>query len=166
MSAPRVTVGIPVYNGEAYLSQSISSILAQTFTDFELIISDNGSTDGTEQICREYAAKDHRIHYHREETNRGAAWNHNRLVELARGEYFKWQCADDLGAPQMIAECVAELDANPELVLCYGQFIRIDRSGQNLGAKVSRVKGLASAPERLHSLIHRRDSCEEIYGLM
>jgi glycosyltransferase involved in cell wall biosynthesis len=166
MPAPRVTVGLPVYNGEAYLSKAIDCILAQTFTDFELIISDNCSNDGTEQICREYAAKDSRIRYYREEVNRGAAWNHNRLVELARGEYFKWQCADDLCAPQMIADCVAELDSNPELVLCYGQFVRIDRNGRDIGVKTSRVKGLESPHARFHSLIHRRDSCEEIYGVM
>lgn len=166
MSVPRVTVGIPVFNGEVYLSRAIESVLAQTFTDFELLISDNGSTDRTESICRQYAAQDSRIRYYREEVNRGAAWNHNRLVELARGEYFKWQCCDDFCAPQMISTCISELDQNPNLVLCYGQFVRIDKNGAVLGTKISRVQGMASAHERFHSLIHRRDSCEEIYGVM
>ena len=166
MSLPRVTVGIPVFNGESYLSQAIDSVLAQTFTDFELIISDNGSSDRTEEICRHYAAMDPRIRYYREEVNHGAAWNHNRLVELARGEYFKWQCYDDLCAPEMIARCVSELDRNPDIVLCYGQFVRIDKSGEILGTKHSRVQGTAPALDRFHSLIHRRDSCEEIYGVM
>jgi glycosyltransferase involved in cell wall biosynthesis len=166
MSSPRVTVGLPVFNGEAYLPQSIESSFAQTFNDFELIIYDNCSTDGTEQICRQYAAKDNRIRYFREEVNRGAAWNHNRLVQLARGEYFKWQCCDDFCAPQMIATCVAELDRHPEIVLCYGQFVRIDKNGETLGTKTSVVKGMASPHKRFRSLIHSRDSCEEIYGVM
>jgi glycosyltransferase involved in cell wall biosynthesis len=166
MASPRVTSGIPVFNGEAYLSRAIDSVLEQTFTDFELIISDNGSTDSTSQICREYAAKDGRIRYLREEVNRGAAWNHNRLVQLARGEYFKWQCCDDYCAPHMIETCVTELDRDPSVVLCYGQFVRVDKNGDILGTKASVVKGMASTGERFHSLIHRRDSCEEIYGLM
>ena len=166
MSLPRVTVGIPVFNGETYVSQAIESILGQTFTELELIISDNGSTDQTEQICRQFAAKDGRIRYYREEINRGAAWNHNRLVELARGEYFKWQCCDDFSAPEMIARCVSELDRHPELVLCYGQFVRVDKNGGILGVKDSTVQGMASASQRFHSLIHRRDACEEIYGVL
>jgi glycosyltransferase involved in cell wall biosynthesis len=165
MSLPRVTIGIPVFNGEAYISQAIESILGQTFTEFELIVSDNGSTDKTEQICRQFAAKDQRIRYYREEMNRGAAWNHNRLVELARGEYFKWQCCDDFSAPHMIARCVSELDRDPDLVLCYGRFVRIDKNGAILGTKDSTVKGMASLSERFHSLILRRDACEEIYGV-
>jgi glycosyltransferase involved in cell wall biosynthesis len=166
MSLPRVTVGIPVFNGETYVSQAIESILGQTFAEFELIISDNGSTDETGQICRQFAAKDGRIRYYREEINRGAAWNHNRLVELARGEYFKWQCCDDFSAPEMIARCVSELDRDPELVLCYGRFVRVDKHGAILGVKDSTVQGMASVPQRFHSLIHRRDACEEIYGVL
>ena len=67
----RVSIGLPVYNGEAFLTESIESLLAQTFDDFELIISDNASTDGTEEICRSFAAADARIQYHREPTNQG-----------------------------------------------------------------------------------------------
>jgi cellulose synthase/poly-beta-1,6-N-acetylglucosamine synthase-like glycosyltransferase len=84
---PHVSVGLPVFNGERYLRQAIESIQSQT--DLELIISDNASTDATEGICREYATRDPRVRYYRSDQNRGAAWNHNRVVELARGEYFK-----------------------------------------------------------------------------
>jgi hypothetical protein len=92
---PRVSVGMSVYNGERYVRQAIESILSRTFPDLELIISANASSDATEGTCRDYAAKDPRLRYYKSHRNRGAAWNHNRVVELARGEYFKWQCYDD-----------------------------------------------------------------------
>ena len=85
-SAPRVSIGLPVYNGERYLAQSIECLLGQSFTDFELIVSDNASTDSTPAIVRRYAEKDSRVRWFRSETNRGLAWNFNRVVELARGE--------------------------------------------------------------------------------
>ena len=100
---PRVSIGLPVYNGERFLPQALDSILAQTFEDFELIISDNASTDTTEEICRTYATQDQRIHYHRHEQNRGAAWNFNYIVPLARGEYFKWAADDDSGFFEIFA---------------------------------------------------------------
>jgi glycosyltransferase involved in cell wall biosynthesis len=173
-SSPRVSIGIPVYNGERFLAESVESILAQTFEDFELIISDNASTDRTEEICGSYAAKDSRIQYHRSETNRGAAWNHNRVFQLSSGVYFKWQCHDDLCHPDFLKECIAVLDRVPSAVLCYPRFGRIDEDGRPVTATnspwpavaSSSVNGLASPHERFRSLIYRRDSCEEIYGLM
>lgn len=86
---PQVSIGMPVYNGEQFLKDALDSILAQTFDNFELIISDNTSTDNTQEICKAYSAKDQRICYYRNEKNLGAAWNFNRVFELARGEYFK-----------------------------------------------------------------------------
>ena len=74
---PRVSIGLPVYNGEVYLSGALDTLLGQTFTDLELIISDNASTDRTPEICRSYAARDHRVRYIRHEVNRGVPWNHN-----------------------------------------------------------------------------------------
>ena len=82
-SNPRVSIGLPVYNGENYVTEAIGSLLAQTFTDFELIISDNGSTDSTPEICRDFAKRDSRVRYFRHEVNQGAAWNFNRTLELA-----------------------------------------------------------------------------------
>src|SRR5215207_1517689 len=107
---PRVSVGLPVYNGENYLAEAIDSVLAQTYQNFELIISDNASTDSTEEICRDYAARDRRIRYFREPQNRGAAWNFNHTFELARGEYFKWVAHDDVIGPQYLARTVDQLD--------------------------------------------------------
>ena len=92
---PLVSVGLPVYNGERYLREAVDSVLGQTYVNLELVISDNASTDATEAICREYAARDPRVRYHRAERNRGAVWNFNRAFELARGEFFMWQAFDD-----------------------------------------------------------------------
>jgi glycosyltransferase involved in cell wall biosynthesis len=165
LNTPHVSVGMPVYNGERYIAQAIESILSQTFLDLELIICNNASTDATEQICEEYAAKDPRVRYYRNDRNHGAAWNHNRVVELARGEYFRWQAHDDYCDPTLLEKCLAVLRSDPNVVLCYPQFVRVDAHGKRLGIKSSRVAGGAPARERFRSLIYRRDSCEEVYGV-
>src|SRR3954470_15735733 len=87
---PLVSIGLPVYNGARYIAEALESLLAQTYTAFELIISDNGSTDATRSICEEFAARDGRVRYVRHETNRGLAWNWNHVFELSRRPYFKW----------------------------------------------------------------------------
>jgi len=114
---------LPVYNGEKYLREAIESVLAQTFEDFELIISDNASTDRTEEICREYAAKDSHIHYYRNEKNLGAAKNFNHTFELSSGEYFKWIAADSAIKLTFLAQCVDVLDKEPTIILAYTFFI-------------------------------------------
>ncbi len=129
---PRVSIGMPVYNGEKFLKQAIDSILAQTFTDFELIICDNASTDATEQICQDYAHQDPRIRYYRNDTNLGAARNYNRTFELAQGEYFKWAADDDLLAPTFLERCVEILDQKPSVVLCYTAEVCIDEDNNHL----------------------------------
>jgi glycosyltransferase involved in cell wall biosynthesis len=129
MSAPRVSIGMPVYNGERFLRPAIESVLAQTYTDFELIISDNASTDATPDICRAYAARDRRIRYARNATNIGAARNFNRVFQLSAGEYYKLANADDTCAPTLVARCAAVLDAHPEAVLCYARTTLIDEAG-------------------------------------
>jgi glycosyltransferase involved in cell wall biosynthesis len=124
--APRVSVAVPVYNGEPFIGEALDSIAAQTFTDYEVIISDNASEDGTERICRAYAARDPRVRYVRNERNVGLARNFQQLVRLATGEYFKLANADDVSDPRLLSECVAVLDAHPEAVLCYGKTVLID----------------------------------------
>ncbi|MDM7994405.1 MAG: glycosyltransferase [Acidobacteriota bacterium] len=115
---PRVSIGLPVRNGENYLRHALDSILSQTYRDFELIISDNDSTDRTPEICREYAARDARIRYYRQPRNLGIYANFNRVFELASGEYFKWAAHDDVLAPDFLARCVEVLDQNPDIILC------------------------------------------------
>lgn len=124
--APRVSIGLPVYNGERYLAAAIESVLDQTYEDFELIICDNASTDGTEAICRAYAARDPRVHYRRNPQNVGAAPNYNLVFSLARGRYFKWHAHDDLMAPAYLERCVAVLDAEPTVVVAYPRAVFID----------------------------------------
>jgi len=126
---PKVSIGLPVYNGERYLALMIDSILAQTYQDFELIISDNCSIDRSGEICRQYAAKDSRIRFFSSEVNRGAVWNFCRVFELARGPYFRWAPADDLFAPESVAVCVEALNAHPDTVLCYPKTVLIDGTG-------------------------------------
>jgi glycosyltransferase involved in cell wall biosynthesis len=127
---PRVSVGVPVYNGQDYLGECLESLLKQDFEDFELILSDNGSTDGTEEICRSYAARDARIRYVREPENRGGAWNLSRLPHLARGEYFRWSCHDDLCDPTHLRTCVEALDeADLSVILVFTGTAYIDERG-------------------------------------
>src|SRR5450759_757223 len=93
-TAPTVSIGMPVYNGEKYISEALDALLAQTFTNFELLISDNASTDGTTAICRHYADRDSRIHYVRQSENRGGVANFKFVLDEARGEYFMWAACD------------------------------------------------------------------------
>lgn len=129
---PRVTVGMPVYNAERYVESAIRSVLGQDYENLELVISDNGSTDRTEELCRQFAAQDQRVRYHRESTNRGVTWNYNRVVELARGKYFRWMASDDLLAPTLIGKCADVLDRFPQLVICYTKTGTIDSDGNRV----------------------------------
>lgn len=166
-NAPRVSIGLPVYNGEKYLDEALDSILGQTFGDFELIISDNGSTDRTEEICRSRAATDPRIRYYRNETNLGAAPNFNRTFELATGEYFKWAAHDDLLAAEFLEKCVDALDRNPSAILCYSKVEKIDANGA-VQARYDPTPDTSSpqAHERFWSLIIRPWRCLQVFGLM
>jgi glycosyltransferase involved in cell wall biosynthesis len=130
-----VSIGLPVYNGELFLRAAIDSFVAQTYRDFELIISDNASTDRTEEICRGYASTDPRIRYSRCETNVGPRRNFNRLVELAQGEYFKWAAHDDVYAPDFLLKCAEALDRDPGAVLSYTRVLLIDASSQPISKR-------------------------------
>jgi glycosyltransferase involved in cell wall biosynthesis len=127
---PKVSIGMPIYNGERFLRQALDAILSQTFTDFELTISDNGSSDGTADICRAYMATDSRVRFSRNDTNLGASKNFRKVFELSTGQYFRWAAADDVFAPDSLKECVAVLDAHPEVVLCYPQTVLMDECGK------------------------------------
>ncbi|HJS47196.1 MAG TPA: glycosyltransferase [Gemmatimonadales bacterium] len=130
---PRVSIAVPVFNGERFLRESLDGLLAQTFEDFELVISDNASTDGTEAICREYVARDARVRYHRNPQNVGGPGNFRRVFRLCRGEYHKWSTADDLWAPTYVEACVAVLDAHPDVVLAHPRSNLVDARGTVMG---------------------------------
>jgi glycosyltransferase involved in cell wall biosynthesis len=128
-----VSIGMPVFNGQNYIADAIESVLAQTFTSFELVIADNASTDATESICRAYAARDFRIRYHRSAYNRGAACNYELVYRLSSPTaYFKWLAHDDRIAPTFLAKAVAALDADPAAVLCGSLVQVIDDKGEEI----------------------------------
>jgi glycosyltransferase involved in cell wall biosynthesis len=131
--APKVTIGMPVYNGARHLARALDSLLAQTYTDFELVIADNASTDRTGDICKDYAARDSRIRYVRHATNRGAVYNWNFVVEQARGQYFKWASGNDWCAPAMLECCVRALDGEASVAVVYGRTAYIDDDDKELG---------------------------------
>jgi glycosyltransferase involved in cell wall biosynthesis len=126
---PLVSIGMPVYNGENFIIESLDSLLAQTCTDFELIVCDNASNDRTGEIVQSYAERDSRIRYHRNETNIGASANYNLSFELARGKYFKWAAHDDICAPTYLERCIEALERDPGVVLAYTQAKAIDGQG-------------------------------------
>lgn len=126
---PRVSIGVPVFNGEEYLVAALDSLLAQTYADFEIVISDNASTDGTREICEDFVKRDRRVRYYRQPRNVGAARNFNSAFDLACGEYFKWHAHDDVCASTFLERCIAALDAVPEAVLCFTRTRFIDANG-------------------------------------
>ncbi|MDZ8107397.1 MAG: glycosyltransferase family 2 protein [Nostoc sp. DedQUE12a] len=163
---PRLSVGLPVYNGEKFLQEALDSLLAQTFEDFELIISDNASTDKTEEICRAYANQDKRIRYYRNQHNIGCACNFNRVFELASGEYFKWAAYDDLHAPDFISKCVEVLDRDPSIILCHTQVYFIDEQGKFLQNYDIKLKTDSLKPHhRFHELLTKH-LCYQCYGVI
>jgi len=125
-NAPRVSIGIPVYNSETFLPAAIESVLAQTFTDFELIICDNASTDRSFAICQAYAARDRRVRVLRNAENLGANPNYRKVAAAARGEFFKWASANDVIAPDFIERCLAALDQRPDAVLAFARTVLFD----------------------------------------
>jgi glycosyltransferase involved in cell wall biosynthesis len=130
MLDPRVTLALPVFNGQNFIREAIESALAQDFGDLELVITDNASNDATQDVCQEYAAKDSRVRYWRNERNLGAAPNYNRGFELARGTYLKWCPHDDFMSPDFLTLCVAKLDARPDAALAFGYTQSVDKDSR------------------------------------
>lgn len=145
---PRVVVGLPVYNGQNFLRESIESVLAQTFTDFHLVISDNASTDDTAAICQEYVKRDSRITYYRQSENIGCAPNYNFLFEQygRQASYFKWHAHDDLIAPQFLERCVAVLDADLTLAIANCRAYLINEYGTRIGDFDHEIRLVGNTP--------------------
>lgn len=163
----RLSIGLPVYNGERYLAQAIGALLDQTWRDFELIISDNASTDRTAEICRVFAATDARVQVVRNDVNLGAARNYNRTLELASGEYFKWAAHDDVCHPRFLEACVAVLDAEPGSVLVHTLSDAIDESGRLIGRYgQERAFDQDRAAERFGTAVLYPHVCISVFGVM
>lgn len=184
---PTVSIGLPVYNGSNYLEDCLLCLLRQTWEDFEIVISDNASTDATEEICRYYAERDGRIRYYRSAVNHGAAWNFNRVFKLSRGRFFRWAAHDDLCLPTYVESCLEVMEEDPEIVLCATQTGIVDELGREVLGSVSgdaesfyAMQGVTSEIEQLRVQLcdSRQPSerflgilvyslrCYEVYGLM
>ena len=130
---PEVAVGIPVYNGERYLEPTLRALSVQEYENIEFVISDNGSTDGTPELCREYCLVDPRFTYHRSERNRGIPWNYDRVLELSNAPLFMWNAADDIPLPSHIDRCREALIADPRAIIAFSRVQVIDGCGQIVG---------------------------------
>jgi len=163
----KISVGMPVYNGEQFIETAIRSIQAQTDPNFELIISDNASTDRTPEICCDLALEDGRISYSRNSQNIGAAGNYNRLFALASSEYFRWANADDLSGPELHSKCLAVLQESPEAVLAYGKNRFIDDEGTETEGREDNLDlQQDKASDRFIKFYQSVGFTNVIYGLM
>lgn len=164
---PRLNIGLPVYNGEEYLEQTLISLRKQTFQDYKLIVSDNASTDRTEEICRTYAAMDDRICYYRNDKNIGATQNWYRVFDLSSSEYFASVADDDIYDPEYMRKCIEVLDRDPAMVLCFSKTKVIDANGNVAGNFEMEVDTTSPKPhERLYNIIAVDYLCIQLYGVM
>jgi glycosyltransferase involved in cell wall biosynthesis len=146
--------------------QSLDALLAQTYTDFELIISDNGSTDRTCEIGKHYQSVDPRVRYVRHDQNRGSTFNHNFAIEQARSELFKWVSDDDLYAPELLQRCIDALDARPELALAHSWTAFIDEESKiTARARYGLVTDVPDPVERFRSVLYT-DGGDDMYGVI
>lgn len=171
---PEVSIGLPVFNGAVFLNDCLDAILNQTYTNFELVISDNASTDETQHICERYQKLDQRIRYVRQERNLGAARNYNIVFERSRGKYFRWAAHDDVILPSYLELCVKEFeeDVDHRLALVYPRTLHFDeRTGASAQYSVPFFTGCASPVRRLAQCLTSPDEtiltkCYPVFGLM
>lgn len=166
-SKPKVTLAMPVYNGSNYIRDALDSILAQSFEDFELIVTDNASSDDTCAIVREYAARDSRIELIRNPRNIGASANYNLGYEHGRGQYLKWCAHDDTLSPNFLEECVRALDADASVALAFGSTKGISPSGAIIEPVGEETPSLESGDPavRFKQAIEMSGTCFPIFGL-
>jgi glycosyltransferase involved in cell wall biosynthesis len=165
--SPRVTIGLPVFNGERYLHETLRSILDQSFEDLEVLVADNASTDATRDIVHAVESTDPRVRLIPSDTNRGAAWNYNRLVEASSAELFKWAGYDDLLDPSYLQRCVESLDRDPGAVLSYPETEIIDANGRVVSKYEERLIVDQGRPEaRVAAVARRLNLCNACFGVM
>ena len=162
-----VSVGVPVYNEEAWLSAALDSLLAQDYDELEIIVCDNASTDSTAEVAREFASRDRRVVLHTSEANAGASDNFNRCFRLSSGEYFTWASGHDLRLPGAISKCVEALEADRDLVLCYPGAVwrRFDGATEPVVDDSLETRGL-SERERLRMTVEQLYNCNAVYGVI
>ena len=128
---PLISIGVPIYNEDRFLRDALTSLMAQTYTNFEIIISDNASTDETERICQEFAATDNRIIYNRMKHNQGSSRNFAYVLSTSKGKYFMWAAGHDLWSKNFVSECVALLELTPSAVVAFGSTQWVDEKGES-----------------------------------
>jgi len=183
LKRPKLSIGMPIYNAELFLRKRLDSLLVQTFTDFELIISDNASTDTTPTICEEYLRKDKRIRYFRQEKNMGVAWNFNFVLQQSKSEYFSWTAADDIILPDFLEKNVNILESKNNVVASISKIQpyelksdnvhvdTIDSKFRNLIRKLRKslktmgVYSIQGSYEDKVGIYLRKSTCEIIYGV-
>jgi glycosyltransferase involved in cell wall biosynthesis len=166
-SSPPLSIGLPVYNGENFLEQSLDCLLGQTYGDFELIISDNASTDRTAEICGAYAGQDSRIRYFRQKENLGAADNYNFVFDQSAGRFFKWATHDDLLAPTFLERCVEILKNKDCVVLVFTLGQDIDENGNIIRTYPPRNDtDDLNQVQRFRSMVTGRQPVIPIFGVM
>ena len=166
VQSPRITVGVPVYNGERYLPATLDSLLNQTVDDFVVLVGDNASTDGTAEIVRAYAARDRRVRHIRHPQNLGAAANYSRLCEMAETEFFRWSAADDCSEPRFLEACLEELARHPDAVLAYPRIRMIDAAGRPIGDYEEGLHLPHARPrDRFFALLRNTRLCNALYGV-
>lgn len=164
---PTVSIGLPVRNGGKFVAEAIDSILGQTLADFELVISDNASTDRTPEICQTYAAGDRRIRFYRQERNIGAAGNFNLVFHRSSGKYFKWAAHDDVIHPHFLERCIAALKADPDALLCQSLVEIVESSSGRCERYDHTAFGTDGArrSDRLAARLRAR-RCTEVFGVI
>jgi glycosyltransferase involved in cell wall biosynthesis len=165
---PLVSIGVPVYNGENYLRRALDSIVSQTYSNLEIVIGDNASTDGTEAICREFAGRDARIRYHRHPVNMGASANHEFVFRTSTAEYYKAAAHDDEIAPTYVEKAVAELEAHPGVAMVITRVTEIDENSRWTKEIDSHLKGMNSPDpvKRLGLIMCRPNWATPVFGMM
>ena len=169
MSVRKVVSGLPVYNGQKYVAAAIESHLSQSFGDFNLVISDNASTDATPDICADYVRKDNRVKYYRSPENRGILWNHRRVLQAVESpdQFFRWAGADDVLEPGLLQSMVTVLDSRPEVEAVIPDTKNIDDNGGVIGS-MARALDLQSPDvfQRAHDILIANYQHVIAYGLL
>lgn len=166
-NTPLVSIGLPLYNGVDYLADTLSSLTSQSYSNLEIIIVDNASTDGSIDICQTFALRDKRVRIHRNNENLGSARNYNLAVALASGKYFKWVAHEDPIAPTAIKRCVEVLEKRPEVIMAYPRTIFIDGSGDLIEYHSDGFHLASSKPHvRLRHSLYSSAWCHPVFGLV
>ena len=161
---PLVSIGMPIYNSEKFIRQALDSLLKQDYEHFEVIISDNHSTDATREICLDYAARDGRLRYFRNEMNVGAIRNFNKVFEISQGEYFMWHAHDDYKESNYISSCLNIFGTHPNIILCCSNAL-LNEKGRFRELREN-FNTMGMSPNKRFRKILWNNSCASIYGLM